>query len=197
MNIFRELVGDVSAKELEREKLAISLFSYKRINETGLCCISTKLCSWLTLKWNHNTRENYYRPKCTSVKPVMEIVDKLKFVSSICSLFSGDPNSFVMGHIFKGKFDGSFFAFGESFYLEPAARYFHFKTPFHSIIFPASSVQDNSSGIQRKMARVKDLQSVVTQVLTLLWSYLKLWSHFQMTDSESQSCNWLITRKKT
>ncbi|XP_020621423.1 disintegrin and metalloproteinase domain-containing protein 10-like isoform X2 [Orbicella faveolata] len=68
-----------------------------------------------------------------------------------------------MGHILEGKFDGSFFAFGESFHLEPAERYFHFKTPFHSIIFPASSVRFNSSGIQRKMARVKDLQPVVAQ----------------------------------
>lgn len=92
------------------------------------------------------------------------IVNKLKFVSSICSLFSGDPNSFVMGHIFEGKFDGSLFAFGESFHLEPAERYFHFKTPFHSVIFPASSVQFNSSGIQRKIARVKDLQPAVVQV---------------------------------
>ena len=67
-----------------------------------------------------------------------------------------------------GKFDGSFFAFGESFYLEPAERYFLIKTPFHSIIFPASSVQFDSSGIQRKMARFKDLQPVVAQVLTFL-----------------------------
>ena len=94
----------------------------------------------------------------------MEIINTLKFVSSICFLFSGDPNSFVMGHIFQGKFDGSFFAFGESFHLEPAGRYFHFKTLFHSIIFPASSIKFNSSGIQRKFARVKDLQSVVIQV---------------------------------
>ena len=70
-----------------------------------------------------------------------------------------------MGHIFEGKFDGSFFAFGESFHLEPAERYFHFQTPFHSMIFPASSVQFNTSGIQRKMVRVKDLKPVVFQVL--------------------------------
>ena len=69
-----------------------------------------------------------------------------------------------MGHIIEGKFDGSFFAFGESFHLEPAERYLGFKTPFHSIIFSASSVQFNSSRIQRKMARVKDLQLVVVQV---------------------------------
>jgi len=97
----------------------------------------------------------------------MEIVKILTFFSSLCSPFSGDLKSFAMGHILEGKFDGSFFAFGESFHLEPAERYFHFKTPFHSIIFPASSVQFNSSGIQRKMARVKDLQPVVAQVLTL------------------------------
>ena len=36
MNIFRVLVGNVSVRELEREKLAILLFSYKRTNETGL-----------------------------------------------------------------------------------------------------------------------------------------------------------------
>jgi len=95
----------------------------------------------------------------------MEIVKKLKFESFVSSLFSGDPNSFVMGHIFDGKFDGSFFAFGESFHLEPAERHFHYKTPFHSVIFPTSSVQFNSSGIQRKMVRVKDLQPVVVQVL--------------------------------
>ena len=70
-----------------------------------------------------------------------------------------------MGHIFDGKFDGSFFAFGELFHLEPAERYFHFKTPFHSMIFPASSVQFNTSGVQRKMVRVKDLKPVVFQVL--------------------------------
>ena len=85
------------------------------------------------------------------------------FLQSVL-FFSGDPNSFVMGHILEGKFDGSFFTFGESFHLEPAERYLHFKTPFHSIFFPASSVQFNSSGVQRKMARVKDLQSVVVQV---------------------------------
>ena len=72
-----------------------------------------------------------------------------------------------MGHILEGKFDGSFFAFGESFHLEPAERYFQFETPFHSIIFPASSVRFISSGIQRKMARVKDLQPVLVQVFTL------------------------------
>ena len=150
MNIVCVLARNVSAKAPFREKLAIfSLFSYK-------------------LKRNHITRENYYRPKCTFVKQVMEIVNKLNFVSSICSLFSGDPNSFVMGHILEGKFDGSFFTFGESFYLEPAERYFHFDTPFHSIIFPASSVKFNSSGIQRKMARFKDLQPAVAQVLTFL-----------------------------
>ena len=92
------------------------------------------------------------------------IINKLKFVSFICFFFAGDPNSSVMGHIFEGKFDGSFFAFGESFHLEPAERYLHFKTPFHSIIFPASSVQFNSSGIQWEIARVKDLQPVVVQV---------------------------------
>ena len=69
-----------------------------------------------------------------------------------------------MGHILEGKFDGSFFAFGESFHLEPAERYFHFKTSFHSIIFHASSVQFNTSGIQRKMALVQDLQPVIAQV---------------------------------
>ena len=85
------------------------------------------------------------------------IVNKLKFVSSICSLFSGDPNSFVMGHIFEGKFDGSLFAFGESFHLEPAERYFHFKTPFHSVIFPASSVQFNQYQKKKRIVRVRHL----------------------------------------
>lgn len=94
----------------------------------------------------------------------MGIVKKLKFVPSTCSLFSGDPESFVIGHILEGTFDGSFFAFGESFHLEPAERYLHFKTPFHSIIFPASSVLFNSSRIQRKVARFKDLQRLMVQV---------------------------------
>ncbi|KAL9986011.1 hypothetical protein ACROYT_G000064 [Oculina patagonica] len=75
----------------------------------------------------------------------------------------GDPDSFVMGHILDGKFDGSFFAFGETFHLEPAERYIHSKTPYHSIIFPASSVQFNSSKIKRKMARFKDLQPSMIQ----------------------------------
>ena len=97
-----------------------------------------------------------------------------QFVSCICSRFSGDPNSFVMGHIFEGKFDGSFFAFGESFHLEPAERYFHFKTPFHSMIFPASSVQFNTSGIQRKMVRVKDLKPVVFRYCQTLCSFENL-----------------------
>lgn len=81
---------------------------------------------------------------------------------------SGDPDSFVMGHILNGKFDGSFFAFGETFHLEPAERYIHSKTPYHSIIFPALSVQFNSSRIQRKMARFKDLQRLMVQVWTLI-----------------------------
>ncbi|KAJ7339636.1 Disintegrin and metalloproteinase domain-containing protein 10 [Desmophyllum pertusum] len=75
----------------------------------------------------------------------------------------GDPESFVMGHILDGKFDGSFFAFGETFHLEPAERYIHSKTSFHSIIFPASNVQFNFSRIQRKMARFKYLQRLMVQ----------------------------------
>ena len=69
-----------------------------------------------------------------------------------------------MGHILDGRFDGSFFAFGETFHVEPVERYIHSKTPYHSIIFPASSVQFNSSRIQIKMARFKDLQRSKVQV---------------------------------
>lgn len=170
MNIVRVLVGRKRfGKGTCEGKIAIlSLFSYKRTDETDLWCISTKPCSWFKLKWNHFTKENYNRPKCTLSNWSWKLlINSNLFVPSVL-FFSGDSNSFVMGHIFEGKFDGSFFAFGESFYLEPAERYFHFKTSFHSIIFPASSVHFKSSGIQRKMARFKDLQPVVAQVLTFL-----------------------------
>ena len=78
--------------------------------------------------------------------------------------FAGDPTSFVMGHITDGQFDGSFSAFGKNFHLEPAQRYIDLKTSFHSIIFPASSVQFGFSRIQRKMARVNDVQRLTVQV---------------------------------
>ena len=71
-----------------------------------------------------------------------------------------------MGHIINGQFDGSFSAFGQTFHLEPAQRYTGLKTSkFHSIIFPASSVQFDFSKIQRKMARFKDLHHSTVQVI--------------------------------
>ena len=82
--------------------------------------------------------------------------------------FSGDPASFVMGHIIKGKFDGSFSVFGETFHLEPVQRFIiGSNTSFHSIIFSASSVQFDFSRIQRKMARFNDLQHLMVQVYNI------------------------------
>lgn len=69
-----------------------------------------------------------------------------------------------MGHLINGRFDGSFFAFDETFHLEPIERYTHFQTSFHSIIFPATSVKFNFSKIERKMARFKDLKKLKSQV---------------------------------
>ncbi|XP_068693194.1 disintegrin and metalloproteinase domain-containing protein 10-like [Montipora capricornis] len=70
----------------------------------------------------------------------------------------GDPSSFVMGHIIQGHFDGSFSAFGETFYLERAERHFDEGTfKFHSIIFPASSAEFDFSRVQWETLRFKDL----------------------------------------
>lgn len=73
--------------------------------------------------------------------------------------FVGDPESFVMGHIINGQFDGSFVVrFGETFHLEPVQRYsIGLNASFHSIIFSSSSVKFDFSRIQRKMARFADL----------------------------------------
>ena len=89
----------------------------------------------------------------------------INFINPFCSL--GDPASFVMGHIIDGQFDGSFFAFGETFHLEPAQRHIGLKTSFHSIIFLSSSVQFNFSRIQRKMAYFNDQQLSMVQVISV------------------------------
>ena len=63
-----------------------------------------------------------------------------------------------MGHIIQGQFDGSFSAFGETFYLERAERHFDEGTfKFHSIIFPASSAEFDFSRVQWETLRFKDL----------------------------------------
>ena len=72
--------------------------------------------------------------------------------------YVGDPESFVMGHIINGQFDGSFVVFGETFHLEPVQRYdIGLNASFHSIVFSSSSVKFDFSRIQRKMARFADL----------------------------------------
>ena len=72
--------------------------------------------------------------------------------------YVGDPESFVMGHIINGQFDGSFVVFGETFHLEPVQRYgIGLSASFHSIVFSSSSVNFEFSRIQRKMARFADL----------------------------------------
>ena len=72
--------------------------------------------------------------------------------------YVGDPESFVMGHIINGQFDGSFVVFGETFHLEPVQRYdIGLNASFHSIVFSSSSVKFDFSRIQRTMARFADL----------------------------------------
>lgn len=72
--------------------------------------------------------------------------------------YVGDPESFVMGHIINGQFDGSFVVFGETFHLEPAQRYgIGLNASFHSIVFFSSSVKFDFSRIRRKMARFPQL----------------------------------------
>ena len=72
--------------------------------------------------------------------------------------YVGDPESFVMGHIINGQFDGSFVVFGETFHLEPVQRYdIGLNASFHSIVFSSSSVEFDFSRIRRKMARFPQL----------------------------------------
>ena len=72
--------------------------------------------------------------------------------------YVGDPESFVMGHIINGQFDGSFVVFGETFHLEPVQRYdIGLNASFHSIVFSSSSVKFDFSRMQRKMARFANL----------------------------------------
>ena len=72
--------------------------------------------------------------------------------------YVGDPESFVMGHIINGQFDGSFVVLGETFHLEPVQRYdIGLNASFHSIVFSSSSVKFGFSRIQRKMARFANL----------------------------------------
>ena len=80
------------------------------------------------------------------------------FLFSLGFCYVGDPESFVMGHIINGQFDGSFVVFGETFHLEPVQRYdIRLNASFHSIVFSSSSVKFDFSRIQRKMARFADL----------------------------------------
>ena len=80
------------------------------------------------------------------------------FLFSLGFCFVGDPESFVMGHIINGQFDGSFVVFGETFHLEPVQRYgIGLNASFHSIVFSSSSVKFDFSRIQRKMARFTDI----------------------------------------
>ena len=80
------------------------------------------------------------------------------FLFSLGFCYVGDPESFVMGHIINGQFDGSFVVFGETFHLEPVQRYdIGLNASFHSIVFSSSSVKFDFSRIQRKMARFADL----------------------------------------
>ena len=73
--------------------------------------------------------------------------------------YVGDPESFVMGHIINGQFDGSFVVFGETFHLEPVQRYgIGLNASFHSIVFSSSSVKFDFSRIRRKMARFPHLR---------------------------------------
>ena len=63
-----------------------------------------------------------------------------------------------MGHIIHGQFDGSFSVFGEIFYLEPAQRHPDVgRHKFHSIIFPASSIDFDFSRIDWKTVHVNSL----------------------------------------
>ena len=78
------------------------------------------------------------------------------FSSGFC--YVGDPESFVMGHIINGQFDGSFVVFEETFHLEPVQRYgIGLNASFHSIVFSSSSVEFDFSRIRRKMARFPQL----------------------------------------
>lgn len=80
------------------------------------------------------------------------------FLFSLGFCYVGDPESFVMGHIINGQFDGSFVVFGETFHLEPVQRYdIGLNASFHSIVFSSSSVKFDFSRMQRKMARFADL----------------------------------------
>ncbi|PFX34886.1 Disintegrin and metalloproteinase domain-containing protein 10 [Stylophora pistillata] len=94
----------------------------------------------------------------------------------------GDPNSFVMGHLIDGRFDGSFYTLGETFHSEPIERYTQSKTSFHSIIFPATSVKFNFSKIQRKIAHFNDLQKLKHQVTN------KRVRHSNPSSSDLNSC---------